>query len=132
MGKFIFLVIALSTAIMFTSCEKDKNTNHISLLKKSWTHSYEENTSEIYDVYRPSDYKDFPASWFRQVFYFKDNNVCDYLVLAPNDAHYMEKGNWEYDEKTNNIKVMNMKYDILYELEIIELRDDLLKIKNLR
>jgi hypothetical protein len=131
MEKLFYKVIILSIAIILTCCEKEKDTFQISMLKKSWTHSYEENTSENYDIYRPSDYKIFPASHFRHVFYFKDNNVCDYLVLAPDDAHYMEEGIWEFNEKTNIIRVMNMESDILFKLEIIELSDDLLKLKKI-
>jgi hypothetical protein len=127
--KLFFRVIILSIAIILTCCEKEQNTFQISMLKKSWTHSYEEDTSENYDIYRPSDYKIFPAGWFRQIFYFKDNNACDYLVLAPNDAHYMEEGIWELNEKTNTIKIMNMEYDILFRFKIIELSDNLLKLK---
>ncbi len=131
MRKLIFLIVILSTALVIASCKKNNDdTILISLLEKSWTQSYEENTSESYNVYRPSDYKDFPPSRFRQVFNLKENNICDYLVLALNDGHYMENGNWEYDEKTNIIKIMNKDLIVLYEFEIIELKNDLLKLSS--
>ena len=41
----------------------------------------------------------------------------------------MEKGKWEFDEKTNSIKVLNSDSEIIYEFEIVGLTDDLLKLK---
>ena len=130
MSKHKIISIVLIAAFMISGCEKDSDAIQISLLEKSWTQSYEENISESYIIYRPSDYKDFPPSRYRQVYIFRDNKNCEYLILAPNDAHYMENGNWEYDAKNNIIKVMNSDFIVLYEFEIIELKDDLLKLKS--
>ena len=98
------------------------------MLEKSWTHSTEE-SSEQFELYRPSESREFPMSRYRQVFNFKGNNVCEYLELSPTDAHAMKKGIWELDEKTNIIKIYNQDSKLKYEFEVIEIKDDLLKLK---
>ena len=129
MRKLIILSIVIAAGISITSCKKDNNTIQRSLLENSWTHSSEESMPGQIEVYRPSNYKEFPQSRYRQIFNLKNNNLCDYLVLLPNDGQYMKNGNWEFDEKSNNIKIYNENSEVLYEYEVIELRDNLLKLK---
>ena len=129
MRKIIILTIFLALGIMITSCKNNQTSNQKTLLEKSWTHSSEESNSGEFEIYRPSDYKEFPVSRYRQVFNFKDNDQCEYLALEANDAHDMKYGKWELDEKANNIKIYNAHSELLYEYEIIELKDDLLKLK---
>ena len=116
-------------SILFTYSELEKVFD-LDLIKGSWLHSQEEDTEDGYLIYRPSDYKEFPPSRFRQYFEFKDNNVCSYLVLAPNDAHYVQEGVWEYNESTNIIKIMSEK-DVIFELQIFELNKNILKLRML-
>ncbi len=117
------LIIGLTTI----SCEKEKEKSKLSLLKKTWIHSYEEG----YDVYRPSDYKKFPDSRFRGVFDFRNNNECSYLVLAPNDGHYMEEGTWKFDEKNNALTIRTKQSKILYNFQVLEVTENILRIENL-
>jgi hypothetical protein len=129
MRKLILLIVISSSILAITGCEKNNEIIQISFLENSWTQSYEEKTSEKIEIYRPSDYKNFSLSRYRQSINFHDNDVCEYLVLAANDGHYMESGNWEYSEKTNIIKIFNSNSEILYEFEVVELTNDLLKLK---
>lgn len=129
MSKFILITIVLTSIIVTTSCRESKKEFKAALLEKSWTQSFEEKTSEGIEIYRPSDYIDFPIARFRQILTFHDNNVCEYLVLAENDAHYKEKGRWEYEGETNSIKVLKSNSEMLYEFVIIALTDNLLKLK---
>lgn len=128
MKKLIFIALIITFALMNTSCLEDENIIEVSLLEKSWSQSYEENTSE-FNIYRPSYSTDFPQSRYRQVLNIKENNTCDYLVLAPNDAHYFKNGSWEYDEKTNILKIFTDNFDVLYVFKVIELKHDFLKLK---
>ena len=128
MRKILILTILFATGIAFTGCKNTHNTQR-SLLEKSWTHSSEESIPGQFEVYRPSIYKEFPPARYRQIFNFKDNDVCDYLVLEPNDGHSMKNGNWKFDEKLNTIKILDENSKVLYEFEVIELKDDLLKLK---
>lgn len=129
--KNIFLTIGLLSSLLISSCEKEKETVNQpnSLLMKSWTHSYEENTEQDIEIYRPSDYLEFPMSWYRQIYIFGENNFCQYRVLAPNDAHYMKNGSWEYLENKQIIDIFNEDHEIIFELEVVELSEDILKLK---
>ena len=132
MRNLVLFIVVLTSVMTITSCEKDDEINQLSLLRKSWTHSYEEKALEGVQIYRPSDYKDFQSSWYRQIFNFEDNNECDYYVLAPNDAHFMASGSWDYNDKINIIKVFNSDSEMIYEFEVVVLTDDLLKLKTKR
>jgi len=127
--KFIILTSLFVAGIILTSCNEDNNFIQSSLLYKSWTYSYEENVEDQFVVYRPTNYKKFPPSRFRQVFNLKENNLCEYLVLLPNDSQYLNNGNWEFDNKTNIIKIYNENSEIWCIYEVIELKDNLLKVK---
>ena len=129
MRKLIILSIVIAAGISITSCNKDNETIQRSLLENSWTHSYEESIPGQIEVYRPTNYKEFPPLRFRQIFNFKSNNLCDYLVLSPNDGHYLKNAFWDFDEKANIIKIYTKNSEVLYRYEVIELRDNLLKIK---
>ncbi len=126
----IFRLPLLIIFFLLLSCKKDNenNTIQISLLKKTWVHSYEES----YNIYRPSDYMDFPPSRYRQSFTFKDNNVCYYSVLAPDDRHYREEGKWKLDANTNFLEVTNSKSEVLHRFKIVELNKNILKVEPYR
>lgn len=131
MRKLIYFTVVLLLFAGFTSCEKNDDNDAIqgALLKKSWTQSYEEKISEEIEIYRPSDYKDFSLSRYRQIFIFYDNNACDYRVLAANDGHYMLSGSWDFNNQTNIITIYNSELEVLYEWELVELKDKILKMK---
>ena len=128
MRKILLLTILLAVGIGITSCKNNETSNQKLLLEKSWTHSSEESNSGEFEIYRPSDYKEFPVSRYRQVFNFKDNDQCEYLALEANHAHDMKDGKWELDEKKNSIIIYNDNSEVLYQYKIIELKDDLLKL----
>jgi hypothetical protein len=129
MSRLLLLLFLFAFILLGTSCEKNEDATRMPLLEKSWTQSYEESTSESFEVYRPSDYQVFPVSRYRQVFNFKDNHVCAYRVLAPNDGHYMENGSWTYNAVTHRIKIFSPNFSLLYAFEVVELQDNMLKLK---
>ena len=128
MRKDIILTLFVAIGLSITSCSNISKVAHSPMLEKSWTHVTEE-SSEQYDLYRPSDYKEFPPSRFRQVFDFKENGVCEYLFLEPTDRHTMRTGKWNLDEKTNTIKVYDQDSVLLYQFEVVEMGEDILKLK---
>ena len=129
MKNLNILPLALIFCMLILGCDKDDEIIQTSFLNMKWIESYEEKTSEEIEIYRPGDHEDFPASWYRQVFIFDDNGELEYSVLAANDAHYMAKGNWEYNEKTKILKIYNSDLEKIYDFEIIELTNQVLKIK---
>ena len=129
MRNLTILPLALLLSMLILGCEKEDEKIQTSILKMKWIEAYEEKTSEEIEIYRPGDYNDFPASRYRQVFVFDDNGEIEYKVLGANDAHYMAKGSWEYNEKTKILKIYNTDLEKIYEFEIIELTNQVLKIK---
>lgn len=128
MRKLIFLPFIFTIIINITSCEKENEVIASSLLNKTWFASYEETTPEEIEIYRPGTHDDFPPSRYRQSFYFNVNNVCEYSVLAANDAHYVARGSWEYDEKTKIIRIYNSESEKIYEFTLVELTNQVLKL----
>jgi hypothetical protein len=129
MSKLLYLTGLFAAVSMITGCQKDDEVNLISLIQNEWTHSREEQSSQEIEIYRPSNFKEFPLSRYRQIFSFRDNNRCDYLVLAENDAHFMASGIWEYDDKTRIVRIFNSNFELQHEFEIVEIAGNLLKIK---
>ncbi|WPR74067.1 hypothetical protein [Algoriphagus sp. NG3] len=129
MRNLNILPLALLLSMLILGCDNDNEIIQTSILKMKWIESFEEKTSEEIEIYRPGDYDDFPASRYRQVFIFDDNGEIEYSVLATNDAHYMAKGSWEYNEKTKILKIYNSDSEKIYEFEIIELTNQVLKLK---
>ena len=133
MKKYL-IILAILNVVLFTQCKQESEIEpkqmelyDLDAIKGRWRHSYEENEN-AYSVYRPSNYKKFPPSRFRQYFDFKDNNLCFFWVLASDDGHYEEEGVWTYDESTNTITIM-METVPIYKFIILELKEDILKLK---
>ncbi len=127
---FVFLFVEIG-------CKKDLSTEN--LLIGSWTHSQEEQIESNILIYRPTDSKQFPPSWYKNTFSLNPDSTCDYLVLAANDGHYFEKGTWNYNEDT---KILTISYtqrevaphlpqiDVVLKFEVIELKKNMLKLKS--
>lgn len=129
MRKLICLPVFFSIMMITISCEKEDEVDPTSLVHQRWIESYEDKTSEEIEIYRAGDYKDFPPSRYRQVFYFNDNSGCKYSILAPDDGHYMANGRWKFNDKTSMITIFNLDSEIIYELEIVDLTNNILKLK---
>ena len=102
------------------------------LIFNKWVHSQEEQAEvKGHQIYRPSDFKEFPASRFRQVFDFKEDGTCEYMYLHPTDKHSMKPGTWSYNEKTNLITIKDEEGKEIYSITVVELgKDKLLLIRN--
>ncbi|HMQ48251.1 MAG TPA: hypothetical protein PKA00_14900 [Saprospiraceae bacterium] len=126
------LLPLLATGFM-ASCETGKNTlvTADSLLINCWTHSYEEESGGVEKIYRPCDYQEFPPSRYRNTYIFKENNVCEYLTLAPNDAHTTSNGTWAYSKTDNKLIIKQENGVVLAELGVLELAADKLVLKPL-
>ncbi len=101
------------------------NSSYPEELINIWVESHEEGLG----TYRPSNFKQFPASWFRQTYNFMEENNCEYLILSPVDAHYMEEGKWEYDKDSETIRIYKINNDLVRELKVTSLTSNLLRIE---
>ena len=122
-----FTIIALLLITFQVSGQKINNSQ----LLGCWLNSKEENTQgENLFIYRPCDYKKFPPSRFRFKFVLKSDLKCSWLVLAPNDGHFMEDGTWTFNEESNELKFYDLKGKIAFRFIITAFGDNILKIKN--
>ena len=124
------LLILLLAVISFCKVGCDSNVeNEMNLLMKTWTHSYEEDVAGKM-VFRPADYTIFAPSRYRKVIQLKKDNVCYYLVLAPNDAHYMEEGKWKYSETEKKLQIRNAINELKFDYKVLRLESDILVLSN--
>lgn len=118
---------------LITSCTEEVQlveTFNTSLLN-CWTHSYEEENNTEEKIYRPCDFREFGPSRYRSTYIFEEDNSCQYLVLATNDAHFFQTATWELDEQTQVIVIKGANNEVIQEIEVIELAEDQLRIRYL-
>jgi len=105
MGRYFVLLFCISSLSIFNSCGRNLTSNSDSLIINCWTDSHEEATHDGSDIYRPCDFKAFPPSRYRNAFTLKEDGTCNYLVLAPDDAHHFLDGKWELSNLILELKV---------------------------
>ena len=59
----------------------------------------------------------------------KSGSTCSWLVLSPDDCHYMVDGTWTFNEETNELKLYNTEGKEDSKFVIEEVKDNLLKTK---
>ena len=94
-------------------------------LFQHWTHSYEDDTSDI-TVYRPASYA-FPPSRGREGFEIREDGV--YIRHAIGRADYPEQfeGSWEMSEEDELIVTLPKQPP--FELKILSVTEEMLKIQ---
>lgn len=122
------LVLFFFSICLLQACN-DEPLIDTSKLLQSWTRSFEEETPDSPQIFRPSDYKTFPLARFRNVFHFKPNGKCDFWVLAPNDAHYFTTGTWSFLENKNLLVIEDKSLDIVYRYKVIRISENLLEME---
>lgn len=138
------LTIVLVVSVVCTDCADDRvvrlspadssYSESVDFLQ-SWTRSYEEETDGDYAIqlYRPSDSREFPSSWFRNHYVFSRDGNCEWLVLHPADSHYMEPATWQADSEDRNlISIHNPVGTEVVRFRILELASDLMRIESLK
>lgn len=67
-------------------------------LFQHWVRSDEEERPGTEEqVFRPAESREFPRRRFRMAYKFAENGDCEWLYLAPNDAHTFKTGKWTID-----------------------------------
>jgi hypothetical protein len=126
--------VLLMLVVIFVSCKEKSNpvssTVDYSYFTTSWTNSYEEETiNHETEIFRPSNYKEFPLSRYREKLTFTQDSNCRYLVLAPNDAHYFLNGKWSFVNRDEDIvQILDSSGAVYKKFHIVELHQDLLKL----
>ena len=130
MKRYIFLLPLVAIAVF--SCNGKANPvkpdNHIPELIREWVNSFEEEIDSI-SIYRPSDYKQFPAARYRDGFSLQSDGTCRYMVLSPDDGHYSVAGTWSVSVPGDTIvEIRDSVGCIHYILKVIALRSDVLRV----
>ena len=120
--KLLLTILLLS----LTTGTRAQEKHDLETLLGCWTDSREENTTE-FQVFHPCDHMTFPASWFRFSMVLKENGACEWLYLAPNDAHHMRPGTWKFFEGSNTLKIYNEEGQEIGNYQIVEIGKDQLK-----
>ena len=123
--------LSLFFLLFAASCKEESNPTEpgrdYSDLIQSWTNSFEEQVDSI-QVYRPSDYRQYAIARFRGKYEFLKDGTCNYLVLSPTDAHYMQIGRWTVISRVENvIGVFDSTGAVYRKMRIVELQQDLLR-----
>jgi hypothetical protein len=122
------LLCILCLLLLANTCKKTDKVR-AALLDKTWLHSFEEDQGDTM-AYRPNTY-DFPPSRGRTGFALEADSVFRQYEIAPTDGLEEHVGTWIYDEE-NTISVHipgNGNPAQNYKLEIISLKDGLLRVR---
>ena len=131
MNRIVFSIGSL-ILLAFSFSFKQKNSFSKNDIIGCWTSSIEEaNPNSNESVFRPCDFKIFPPRRYRYRIELNDNDNCSWLVLAPNDGHYMTDGTWSYNKETQTICIFDLSMKVINKFKIIELKKDIMKTQNL-
>ncbi|GAB2960197.1 hypothetical protein GCM10027048_29690 [Hymenobacter coalescens] len=125
------LLLTLCVLLLSSTCRTDSATatqqTQLNLLTRTWLHAHEEDQGDVH-VYRPNTYN-FPPSRGRTGFAFEQNGLFTQYDIAPTDGVEGRKGQWSVvDEHTVRIALADKK-DPDYQLEIVSLDDNVLKVR---
>jgi hypothetical protein len=128
--------VLLFSLVFILSCKEKSNpaktTNDLQELVQGWTNSFEEETDSI-NIYRPSNYKQYPIARYRDGFDLQNDGKCIYMVLSPNDAHYSVAGTWSVNVSSDTIvELRDTVGGVHYKLKVVELKNDLLRVLKLK
>lgn len=114
--------LALLAFLFLVGCESTDYAD----LHKCWTQNEVGGDKEVYLV---CDDPSLGPSWFRQSYSFTKDGRCDYLVLAPNDAHYVEEGSYKLKNDNSLLEIKDKNGELLVSFVIRSLSEDRLVLK---
>lgn len=122
------MLCLLSLVLLAATCRKSDKLA-AQLIDKTWLHSYEEDSGDTV-VFRPNTF-DFPPSRGRTGFTLESGGVIKRYEIAPTDGLEEHLGSWEQvDKQRVQIRMQpESRPPQNYEVEILLLEDDVLKIK---
>ena len=109
-------------------------TNNVSntsdpVFVKCWANAFEEEGLDSILIFRPCATHTFPAARYRNTFTLMENGDVEYSVMAEYDAHTTEHGKWTYDAQAKKLNIVNKDNGLVHEYEVIEIADDILRVK---
>ncbi len=128
--RYASLFCILCLLLVSATCNRKTLENQ--LLQKTWLHSYEEDAGDTI-AFRPNTY-DFPPSRGRTGFMLEKGGTIRQYEIAPTDGLQEILGQWEFNGNQAILVKLQEEEDTLqqYRLEIVSLKDELLKVKRLQ
>jgi hypothetical protein len=125
------LLFALFSLVLLSStCQKNAaGSPEMKVLYRTWLHAHEEDQADVL-VYRPNTYN-FPPSRGRTGFAFDQNGLFTQYDIAPTDGIEGRKGQWKAMNKHTVLIKLNDQQEPEYQLEIVSLEPELLKVRRL-
>ncbi|UYZ59127.1 hypothetical protein [Hymenobacter latericus] len=124
------LLLSLCVLLLSSTCRNDSAGAaelKLKMLYRTWLHAHEEDQGDV-RVYRPNTYN-FPPSRGRTGFAFEQNGLFTQYDIAPTDGIEGRKGTWTpVNDNTLRISLEDKK-DPDYELEIVSLENEVLKVR---
>jgi len=128
--KKTLLLATLISGFYAVSCnDPDKVSFNEDEFLKCWTYSYEESAGVDGNLFRPCDFMEFPASYFRSRFTLFENNEATYLQVSPVDAHEIRPGTWSFDTDANVLTIKSTSGQTVYRYQVIKLETEKLIVK---
>src|SRR5712691_9668751 len=125
--SFSFSPKSVTVNIMTSVSSKTLTGINTEYLCQHWVHSHEEEQKNKNQIYRPKDFKEFPASRFRMQYIFYKNGDCEWYYLAPDDAHHFKPGKWKVDPNDKSILHI-IKGETTESYRVTELKKDILRL----
>lgn len=119
-------IVLWAVLLSCLSCNKKEvqETQFDFLFQNTWVHVVED-ISE-FEVFKNKQSHVFQPTWFRFEFTLKKGGTCDYLVLAPNDAHYFTTGKWRFIQQDLNLQILDLQGNIIHNFRIEDLDSETL------
>lgn len=132
----MFRLFILVVPFMLSACAGISGPNagddpviRIENLYGSWVHSHEEDRDGV-QIYRPAGSREFPAARFRMAYIFREDGTCEWMYLAPNDAHHLREGSWRFDDDDPAV-IHVTQDDRVLTYRILTLTSDILRMREL-
>lgn len=127
-ATLLLAALALPACSLYPEASVPSAEVDVELLAQHWVHSREEERPESGgQIYRPAGFRQFPPSWFRMQYVFHEEGACEWLYLAPNDAHHFRPGTWWFDRDEEDVLHI-AEGDRTVSYRIVELTPDLLRL----
>ncbi|MBG8552711.1 MULTISPECIES: hypothetical protein [Hymenobacter] len=131
--RLLFLFACLSLSLMASTCSSSDprgGNRRLQLLERTWLHAHEEDQGEVL-VYRPNTYA-FPPSRGRTGFAFEHNGLFTQYDIAPTDGLEGHKGQWKALSDNRVSITLDDHSTPDYQLEIVSLEPELLKVRQVK
>ncbi|QIX60819.1 hypothetical protein FY528_17085 [Hymenobacter lutimineralis] len=128
--RFSLLLACLSLVLMASTCTSSdprRGNSRLLLLERTWLHAHEEDQGDL-RVYRPNTYA-FPPSRGRTGFAFEHNGLFTQYDIAPTDGLEGHRGQWKALTENQLSITLDDHSEPDYQLEIVTLEPDLLKVR---